>query len=59
MKCHELDVIVESTSAHHLIAKVEDIFLAASDLNEKKENDEKFDHEMQTWYFYLFITNCE
>ena len=36
MKCHELDVIVESTSAHHLIAKVEDIFLAASDLNEKK-----------------------
>ena len=25
MKCHELDVIVESTSAHHLIAKVEDM----------------------------------
>ena len=58
MKCHELDVIVENTSAHHLIAKVKDIFLAASDLNEKNEN-EKIDHEMQTWYFYLFITNCE
>ena len=41
MKCHELDVIVESTSAHHLIAKVEDIFLAASDLNEKKKKTKK------------------
>ena len=36
MKCHELDVIVENTSAHHLIAKVKENFLAVSDLNEKK-----------------------
>ena len=41
MKCHELDVIVENTSAHHLIAKVKDIFLAVSDLNEKKNENEK------------------
>ena len=59
MKCHELDVIVENTSAHHLIAKVKDIFLAVSDFNEKNGNEKKIDHEMQTWYFYLFITNCE
>ena len=39
MKCHELDVIVENTSAHHLIAKVKDIFLAISDLNEKNGNE--------------------
>ena len=41
MKCHELDVIVENTSAHHLIAKIKDIFLAASNLNEKKKTMKK------------------
>jgi len=59
MKCHELDVIVENTSAHHLIAKVKDIFFAVSDLNEKNGNQKKIDQEMQTWYFYFLITNCE
>ena len=41
MKCHELDVIVENTSAHHLIAKVRNIFLAVSDLNEKMKTKKK------------------
>ena len=54
MKCHELDVIVENTSAHHLIAKVKDIFLAASDLNEKNENEKNRPRNANLVFLFVY-----